>query len=170
MFENSDIKNLPTLVNDVIKKEESEFPEWIRNDNKVTRGSSSANEMRGHLRHVVFPHSLHSYQKLHEEFSVINKKENISEKEDRTIKNENSSSNGSSNTDGNNNMMVSISAITSKDNQSKNKLRFFFDNIKNSRQEGTFFYLIFFLNFFFNFFFHSLSVTQCLMNYKRIFV
>lgn len=55
------------MVTKMIEKEENEYPVWIKNDVKISKNFSNAEEMRGHLRHIALPHSMHSYSELRDE-------------------------------------------------------------------------------------------------------
>lgn len=145
--------NLPSLVSKVVDNEEDNFPTWLRNENKITKNSSTADEIRGHLRHIVLPHSLHSYQQLRCQLSKTeivdkstnNRNENISENEiineinndKKILKSESSMKNvekSSSSMDFS--ILSSLSSVTTIDSKNLNKVRNFFDKIKSGNEEG----------------------------------
>jgi hypothetical protein len=106
--------------------------------------SSSADEMRGHLRHIVLPHSIHSYQELKNEFfDQKNTENNGNEDEKLKIENltENKADNNifiSDNEIQNNDIMLSLSAITSSD-INKKKLKEFFRTIRSGEKKGDYY-------------------------------
>ena len=138
-------ENLPSMVTQLIQKEEDDYPQWMRNENKITKNSSTAGEIRSHLRHIVLPHSLHSYQQLRNDLfkneKIINTSntENASiteneimkkiNKDKKILKPETFASTDFS-------MITSLSSITTSDSNNLNKVRNFFDKIKSGSEEG----------------------------------
>ena len=138
-------ENLPSMVAQLIQKEEDDYPQWMRNENKITKNSSTAGEIRSHLRHIVLPHSLHSYQQLRNDLfkneKIINTSntENASiteneimkkiNKDKKILKPETFASTDFS-------MITSLSSITTSDSNNLNKVRNFFDKIKSGSEEG----------------------------------
>ena len=149
----------------LIQKEEDDYPEWMRNENKITKNCSTAGEIRSHLRHIVLPHSLHSYQQLrsdlfkNDKIISINcyKSDSISENEimkkinsdKKVLKAENFVSTDFS-------MIASLSSVTTSDSSNLNKVRNFFDKIKSGSEEGK---VLFFIYFIFIDFFISYCLT-----------
>lgn len=127
----------------LIEKEESEFPRWVKDGNKITKYSSNAEEIRTHLRHIVLPHSIHSYQQLRQELLL-----------DANNGHNGATSASSAHTDGDvtqvqglvplptqgpvqgPSMMTSLSAVTSSDSKSSARVRNFFDQVKSGDCQG----------------------------------
>ena len=138
-------ENLPSTVTKLIQREEDDYPQWMRNENKITKNSSTAGEIRSHLRHIVLPHSLHSYQQLRNDLfkneKIINTSntENASITENEIMKKINKDkkilkSETFASTDFS--MITSLSSITTSDSNNLNKVRNFFDKIKSGSEEG----------------------------------
>jgi hypothetical protein len=121
-------------VTSLLEKEESGVPQWIKDGSKAMKGGSSAEEMRNHLRHIVLPHSIHSYQQLRqvllpprkvgENGTGIGEVEAITclpqrDKSDKTEFN-----------------MTSLSSVTTADPRSLQDLRNFFDQVKSGDNPG----------------------------------
>lgn len=115
----------------MLEKEESGFPQWIKEGSKAMKGGSSAEEMRTHLRHIVLPHSIHSYQqlrqvllpqrKLGENGNGIGEIETVTDLPQRDKSDFN---------------MTSLSSVTTADPRSLQDLRNFFDQIKSGDNPG----------------------------------
>ena len=151
------MENLPKLISKLIEKEEKDLPSWIKNEIKITKNSSTADEMRSHLRHIVLPHSLHSYEQLRTELLKIDAKNDskndsknndknnekndfINEKEIETVKIESTENSVEKpaiiELSSDLNMLSSISSITTADKKNIKKVRDFFCKIKSGSEEG----------------------------------
>ena len=149
------MENLPQLISKLIEKEEKDLPSWIKNEIKITKNSSTADEMRSHLRHIVLPHSLHSYEQLRTELLKNDAKNDskntdkneknekndfINEKEIETVKIESTENSVEKpaiiELSSDLNMLSSISSITTADKKNIKKVRDFFCKIKSGSEEG----------------------------------
>ena len=113
-------------------------------------------KMGYNLRHIVLPHSLHSYQQLRKELlnndanNDIKNNEKNNEKNDIIKKNENEIIKNEPSDEKKEtlqniedlplpydlNMLASISSITTADKKNVKKVRDFFDKIKSGSEEG----------------------------------
>ena len=119
------------LVMSMLEKEESEIPQWIKDGSKAMKGGSNAEEMRNHLRHIVLPHSVHSYQQLRQ---VLLPPRNLDVNGNKII--EIDTVTCLPQRDKNDFNMASVSSVTTADPRSLQDLRNFFDQVKSGDNPG----------------------------------
>ena len=119
------------LVMSMLEKEESEIPQWIKDGSKAMKGGSNAEEMRNHLRHIVLPHSVHSYQQLRQ---VLLPPRNLDVNGNKII--EIDTVTCLPQRDKSDFNMTSASSVTTADPRSLQDLRNFFDQVKSGDNPG----------------------------------
>ena len=119
------------LVMSMLEKEESEIPQWIKDGSKAMKGGSNAEEMRNHLRHIVLPHSVHSYQQLRQ---VLLPPRNLDVNGNKII--EIDTVTCLPQRDKSDFNMTSVSSVTTADPRSLQDLRNFFDQVKSGDNPG----------------------------------
>ena len=119
------------LVMSMLEKEESEIPQWIKDGSKAMKGGSNAEEMRNHLRHIVLPHSVHSYQQLRQ---VLLPPRNLDVNGNKII--EIDTVTCLPQRDKSDFNMASVSSVTTADPRSLQDLRNFFDQVKSGDNPG----------------------------------
>ena len=119
------------LVMSMLEKEESEIPQWIKDGSKAMKGGSNAEEMRNHLRHIVLPHSVHSYQQLRQVLLPPRTRDvnwnKIIDIDTVTCLPQRDKSDFN---------MTSASSVTTADPRSLQDLRNFFDQVKSGDNPG----------------------------------
>lgn len=98
------------------------------------KGGSSAEEMRNHLRHIVLPHSIHSYQQLRQVLLPTRKIGDIGPLEGNG-EGEGVTSGPTQRAKSDFNM-TSLSSVTTADPRSLQDLRNFFDQVKSGDNPG----------------------------------
>lgn len=145
--EECDGTELTDTVLGLIEKEESEAPTWIKEGSNVSKNSSTTDQIKSHLRHIVIPHSIHSYQQLRKDLlsnsdSNSNSDGNGDAVEDTGGPSSSSSSSSSSLTllDGVDCMIGStvgsLSAVTSTNSKNSSIVKHFFDSVKSDSNRG----------------------------------
>ena len=140
---------LSETVLGVIEKEESDSPAWIKEGSSVSKNSSTTDQIKSHLRHIVLPHSIHSYQQL--KIGLLgdrNGNGNGSRVEDASSSSSSSSSSSltlgpgptSGISDGADGMigstLGSLSAVTSSNSKNSGIVKMFFDRVKSDSNRG----------------------------------
>lgn len=122
---------MSSLVMSMLEKEESEIPQWIKDGSKAMKGGSNAEEMRNHLRHIVLPHSVHSYQQLRQ---VLLPPRNLDVNGNKIV--EIDTVTCLPQRDKSDFNMASVSSVTTADPRSLQDLRNFFDQVKSGDNPG----------------------------------
>lgn len=140
---------LSETVLELIEKEESESPAWIKEGSIVSKNSSTTDQIKSHLRHIVLPHSIHSYELLKR--GLLNNSDgngNGDRVEDAGSSSSSSSSSSltlgpcatlalSEGADGMIGSAVgSLSAVTSSISKNSSIVRMFFDRVKSDSNRG----------------------------------
>lgn len=150
--EECDGAELSDTVLGLIEKEESEAPTWIKEGSNVSKNSSTTDQIKSHLRHIVIPHSIHSYQQLRKDLlsgrnSNSNSDGNGYWDAVKDTSNPSSSSSltlgpgaSSSLLDGVDCMIGStvgsLSAVTSSNSKNSSIVKHFFDSVKSDSNRG----------------------------------
>jgi hypothetical protein len=148
--EECDGTELSDTVLGLIEKEESEAPAWIKEGSNVSKNSSTTDQIKSHLRHIVIPHSIHSYQQLRKDLlsnsnsnSNSNSDGNGDAVEDTGGPSSSSSSSSSSSLtllDGVDCMIGStvgsLSAVTSSNSKNSSIMKHFFGSVKSDSNRG----------------------------------
>ena len=142
---------LSEIVLGLIEKEESESPAWIKEGNSVSKNSSTTDQIKSHLRHIVLPHSIHSYELLKR--GLLSNSDGNGNGD--RIEDAGSSSSSSSLTHGPGTTLAlsegadgmigsavgSLSAVTSSNSKNNSIVRMFFDRVKSDSNRGEVIYL-----------------------------
>ena len=70
----STVADLCNVVSQLIRTEEQSFPAWITragNDKLASRMSSTVDDVKTNLRHIVLPHALHGLQQLRADMPAV---------------------------------------------------------------------------------------------------
>lgn len=153
MTRECDGTELSEIVLGLIEKEESESPAWIKEGSSVSKNSSTTDQIKSHLRHIVLPHSIHSYELLKRGLSSNRDGNGNGDRVEDAGSSASSSSSFSSSSsltlgpgttlalsEGADGMIGSavgsLSAVTSSNSKNNSIVRMFFDRVKSDSNRG----------------------------------